>query len=76
MKNIIISSLNNMTTEKELDEGVIETLQQMVKDKVSIKEIANYLEANIDLSISSVAVMEELNIVEVLQSLDQIFPNH
>lgn len=74
MKNIIFTSLNNMTTQKELDKDVIETVQTMVREKYPIKEIADFLEANIDLSITTVAVMQELNIVEVIQSLDEIFP--
>lgn len=74
MKNIIISSLNSMTTQKELDQDVIETLQTMIKEEYPMKEIVSFLEAKIDLSITSVGVVAELNIVEVIQSLEKIFP--
>ncbi len=63
-----------MTTQKELDKEIVETLQQMVREKKPINEIAEYLEATIDLSVSTIAVKKELDIVEVIQSLEQIFP--
>ncbi len=73
MINIIIHSTTNMIIQKKMTTDTKNTLQQMIKEDHSIKEIADFLNGEITMRVQSVAIMKKFNVEEILKELENLF---